>query len=48
MLVKCFCGQKFYTSTAELDILGGQLVYRCPKCRGYMEKETAERLEVIV
>ena len=48
MFVRCPCGQKFYTSTAELHIVINDVMYVCPKCGGYIMKSTAKNLEVVI
>lgn len=46
MLVRCPCGGKFYTSTADFHFIG-ELLYICPKCKGFISKDTAKKLEVV-
>lgn len=48
MFIKCPCGQKFYTSTAELEFIGEDILYVCPKCGGYIQKKIANKFEVVV
>lgn len=48
MFIRCPCGQKFYTSTAQLEFIGNDILYVCPKCGGYIMKSTAKKLEVVI
>lgn len=48
MLIRCPCGQPFYTSTAELHFVVNDILYICPRCGGYIQKKTAKDLEVVI